>query len=185
KKPAVGAGPERNQPLRSSFGALPCNGLYCPRIAAFPDRRNIRAHSADRFRISGNPRCGDFLASPFVIGGAAVADAIAGERPRTDERWRRRTRWICRRDYVPGGILPALLARLVGRNRGSVQVLQRHHLVREERRVRHASIRVALVELAADAASDRVLAELSQNGRRRNRVGRRKSSPMVGRADRD
>ena len=74
-------------------------------------------HSADRFRSAGNSRCRDFLAQPLVIGGAAVADAIAGERPRTDERWRSRARRIGRRDCIPGGVLPALLARLVGRHR--------------------------------------------------------------------
>ncbi len=46
---------------------------------------------------------------------------------------------------------------------GSVPLLRRNRLVREERRLRHPSVRVALVELAADAAPDRVLAELPQD----------------------
>src|ERR1700722_4877487 len=42
-----------------------------------------------------------------------------------------------------------------------------------------------MVELAVDAPADRVLAELSENRRRADRVGRRESAAMVGRADLD
>ena len=50
---------------------------------------------------------------------------------------------------------------------------------------RHASVRLAMVELAADAAADRVLAELSEDRRRADGLGRRQSAAVVGRADRD
>src|SRR5260370_13316683 len=41
-----------------------------------------------------------------------------------------------------------------------------------------------MVELAVDAASDRLLAKLSQNRRSADSVGRRKSAAVGGRADR-
>ena len=61
---------------------------------------------------------------------------------------------------------------------------KRCRLVREERFERHPSVRVAVVELAADAASDRVLAKLSEDGSRADGLGRRQSCSVVGRADR-
>ena len=84
----------------------------------FLSGETLRVHSADRFRSAGTARCRDFLAQPLVIGGAGVADAIAGERARTDDRWRSRAGWIGRRDRLRGDFPAAFPARMVGRNRG-------------------------------------------------------------------
>ena len=172
--------------IRSNFSALYFCDLYRAWSRALSERRSNLIRRSGHSRVSGCPLRGDLLAEPLVdINRAIVADAVDGRSPRTEESWRRPARRICGHDHVPRSVHPAFLARMVGRHLRSGQVLHRRGLVRAERFVGDASVFFALVELAADAAPDRLLAELSQDGRRADGLGRRQSGAMVGRADRD
>ncbi len=83
------------------------------------------------------------------------------------------------------GVPAAFLPWMVGGNRGSASLLQRRDVVRGQRQGRDPSVLLAMVDVAADAAADRVLAELSAAGQGRDDLGRRKSTAMVERAHRD
>ena len=66
--------------------------------------------------------------------------------------------------FYIGSFAPHLLSGLVERYRGSLPILQRGAVVRKERFDGHASLPVAMVELADDAAAGCLLAELSAAG---------------------
>ena len=124
------AGINRNRSLRSDLDGLHRPHLYCARTTALPKRRDRRLHPFGRCRSSGDSRCGDFLAPPFIVDGdAATANAIDGRPLRADERRRRRARRRGRVHHLPGGVPAAFLARMVGRYLRSFQVLQRCCLV--------------------------------------------------------
>ena len=69
------------------------------------------------------------------------------------------------------GVPAAFLPWMVGGNRGSAPLLQRREVVRGQRRGRDPSVLLAMVDVAADAAADRVLAEISRRKARSRRSG--------------
>src|SRR6185437_7791728 len=68
--------------------------------------------------------------------------------------------------------------------RRPLSLLRRRDVVRAQRRGRNSSLRLAMVELAADAAADSLLAEFPATGQSRHNLGRWKSASLVERADR-
>ena len=173
-----------NRSLRHDLDDLDCADLHRRRCAGFLQRRDRRVYRADHCGRAGIADWRDSLAPPHVDRGEGDGDAFSVRRSvGAEDRRRVRADRSGRLDHVHRGVDSALLPRMVGRDLRPLFLLQGCRLVREERFERHPSVRVAVVELAADAASDRVLAKLSEDGKRADGLGRRQSCSVVGRAD--
>ena len=118
-----------------------------------------------------------FILRAERAGAAGGADSARGRRA-ADGR-------IAECRILHRGVPAAFLPWMVGGNRGPVPLLRRREVVRAQRRGRDSSVLLAMVDVAADAAADRVLAELSAAGQGRDDLGRRKSAAVVERAHRD